>query len=412
MSTNQQNVFNALDSILNPENILSTGMSVTNNQSEGVPSGLISEIIQIPSVSQCQFGSLFVIDIKETNILLNNITLAFSTTAGVTGVTATTIALAPFVYAFSRIELVVNNIVIDSIYGNQQHIIQNQLNYNYDRDHINQAWGAYDQLSKRQTLATAANTYFVNLQCFVDQIKFPIFSSAHTLQLRIYMNNLADLVTTTGTASGTAACALTAVAICKITRLPPQLAQSKLSSLMSRPVSRFFHSTSYGLYTLQGGASNYQIVLSAIVGKVAQLTFVVRKSSEITGENFFKYQKIKDFSILNSSSINITGGVAVSSELALKHLNLYWNRSSITTETDAGATDNKQYIYNWSFSSDNLTAIESGRLLGSRQFYGNESLIINFASATTSGTNYQVDVYCLMENVLTIGGNYVTKASA
>lgn len=411
MSTNQQNVFNALDSILNPENILSTGMSVTNNQSEGVPSGLITEIIQIPSVSQCQFGSLFVIDIKETNILLNNITLAFSTTAGVTGLTgATTTALSPFVYAFSRIELVVNNIVIDSIYGNQQHIIQNQLNYNYDRDHINQAWGAYDQLSKRQTLATTANTYFVNLQCFVDQIKFPILNSSHTLQLRIYMNNLADLLTTTGTITGTAACALTAVAICKVTRLPPLLAQAKLSSLMSRPVSRFFHSTSYGLYTLQSGASNYQIVLSAIVGKVAQLTFVVRKTTELTGENSFKYQKIKDFSILNSSSINITGGVAVSSELALKHLNLYWNRSSITTETDAGATDNKQYIYNWSFSSDNLTAVESGRLLGSRQFYGNESLIINFSSATS--VNYQVDVYCLMENVLTIGGNYVSKASA
>ena len=164
MSTNQNNIYNSLDSIINPENILSNGMSITNNQSEGVPTGLISEIIQIPSVSQCQFGSLFVIDIKETNILLNNITLAFSTQAGVSGITATTIALAPFVYAFSRIELVVNNIVIDSIYGNQQHVIQNQLNYNYDRDHINQAWGAYDQLSKRQTLATAANTYFVNFQ--------------------------------------------------------------------------------------------------------------------------------------------------------------------------------------------------------------------------------------------------------
>ena len=411
MSTNQQNIFVALNSILEPEQVTSSGMSLTELQSQGVPSGLITEIIQIPSVSQCQFGSLFVIDIKETNILLSNITLAFSTTAGVTGLSgATTTALSPFVYAFSRIELVVNNIVIDSIYGNQQHIIQNQLNYNYDRDHINQAWGAYDQLSKRQTLATAANTYFVNLQCFVDQIKFPIFNSSHTLQLRIYMNNLADLVTTTGTVTGTPVCNLTAVAICKVTRLPPLLAQSKLSSLMSRPVSRFFHSTSYGLYTLQGGASNYQIVLSAIVGKVCQMTFVVRKTSELTGENSFKYQKIKDFSILNSSSINITGGVAVSSELALKHLNLYWNRSSITTETADGATNNNQYIYNWSFSSDNLTAIESGRLLGSRQFYGNESLIINFASATS--VNHQVDVYCLMEIVLTIGGNYVTNASA
>ena len=179
---------------------------------------------------------------------------------------------------------------------------------------------------------------------------------------------------------------------------------------MSRPVSRFFHSTSYGLYTLTAGASNYQIVLSAIVGKVAQLTFILRKTGELTRENSFKYQKIKDFSILNSSSINTTGGVAVSSELALKHLNLYWNRSSISSETDAGTVDNNQYIYNWSFSSDNLTAIESGRLLGSKSFQGNESLIINFSSATT--VNHILEVYCLMENVLTIGGNYVTKASA
>ena len=103
MSTNQNNIHNSLDSILNPENILSNGMSITNNQSEGVPTGLISEIIQIPSVSQCQFGSLFVIDIKETNILLSNITLAFSTQAGVTGLTGGTKSIAPFVYDFSRI---------------------------------------------------------------------------------------------------------------------------------------------------------------------------------------------------------------------------------------------------------------------------------------------------------------------
>ena len=410
MSTNQTNVFNALDSILNPENITSSGMSLTNNQSEGIPSGLISEIIQIPSVSQCQLGSLFVIDIKETNILLNNITLAFTTQAGVTGVTATTVGLAPFVYSFSRIELVVNNIVIDSLYSNFQHIIQNTLNYDHDRAHINQAWGAYDQVTKRNSLASGSNTYFVNLQCFVDQIKFPIFNSSHTLQLRIYMNNLSDILTTTGTVTGTGVCNLTCLAVCKITRLPPLLSQQKLSSLINRPVSRFFHSTSYGLYTLQSGASNYQIVLSAIVGKCAQLTFVVRKTSELTGENSFKYQKIKDFSILNSSSINITGGVAVTSELALKHLSLYWNRSSIATETADGVTNNNQYIYSWCFSSDNLTAIESGRLLGSKTFQGNESLIINFSSATT--VNYQVEVYCLMENVLTIGGNFVTKASA
>jgi hypothetical protein len=175
---------------------------------------------------------LFVIDIKETNILLSNITLAFSTTNGVSGVTATTVGLAPFVYAFSRIELVVNNIVIDSIYSSQQHIIQNQLNYDFDRVHINQSWGAYDQVTKRNTLASGANTYFVNLQCFVDQIKFPILSSAHTLQLRIYMNPLSDILTTTGTVTGTAACSLTCLAVCKITRLPPLLSQQKLSSLI------------------------------------------------------------------------------------------------------------------------------------------------------------------------------------
>jgi hypothetical protein len=224
------------------------------------------------------------------------------------------------------------------------------------------------------------------------------------------MSNLSDMLTVSGTVVGSPTCALTCVAVCKITRLPASLAQSKLSSLMNRPVSRFFHSTSYGLYTLQSGSSNFQIVLSAIVGKVAQLTFVVRKTSELTGDNSFKYQKIKDFSILNSSSINITGGVAVTTDLATKYLNLYWNRSSLTTETEYGPTNNNMYIYNWSFSSDNLTAIESGRLLGSKTFQGNESLIINFSSAIT--VPYQIDVYALMENVLTISSNSVTKASA
>jgi hypothetical protein len=103
------------------------------------------------------------------------------------------------------------------------------------------------------------------------------------------------------------------------------------------------------------------------------------------------------------------GGQQIPDSLALQYLNLYWSQSSYPNETALGLTDNKANVYCWSFSSDPVEAIASGRLLSSHQFSGQEQLLINFTASTSYA--YQVDVFAFTESMLEVASNYVKKIS-
>ena len=54
------------------------GLNLTQFQSVTAPTNVKNQIMIIPSVSMPIWGGVFNIDIKEKNILLNNITLQFN----------------------------------------------------------------------------------------------------------------------------------------------------------------------------------------------------------------------------------------------------------------------------------------------------------------------------------------------
>jgi hypothetical protein len=72
----------------------------------------------VPSSSSAAFSSFFTIDIKEKNIIMNNICLQFNLSA-VTG-SGLTGYFNPAWYFFQRIEIVQGGTIIDTIYGNSQ----------------------------------------------------------------------------------------------------------------------------------------------------------------------------------------------------------------------------------------------------------------------------------------------------
>ena len=296
------------------------------------------------------------------------------------------------------------------------------MNFDEDRLIINSGVGSYASAVQRKALSSSASSfYYVNLQTFFDQIHFPLLNDTHNVQLRIYCDNLANITCLgQGFAGNTwgsvpAGCALGSLnAICKITRMDQATANNKIMQLNKTPSHFFFHDLRIGTFNVSSGNTKSQIVLTSITGKVALMFFVVRNNDSTsgysyTGENLFQFVKIKDFSILNSSSTNIVGGQQVVDSLALQYLNLYWSASSYSNETSLGITDNKANVYCWSFSADPIDAITSGRLLSSHQFTGQEQLLINFTASTTY--NYQVDVFAFTESMLEVASNYVKKIS-
>ena len=406
-----QNVENSLDSINKPKTRYKNGLEVTASQSRGTPPGLSHEVIIIPSTNIPVYGSMFIVDIREMNVILHNITLQFNISAisGLTGTVTNNPHFAPAFWLFTRIEILQNQNVIDTIYPTQQFIAQQFLEIDEDRLFINNCCGNYSSQIHRNTMATNTSNYLVNLRTYFDEAHLPILSNSHQIQLRVYMDTLANQVNQSSLTGTPVATLNFCNAICKVTRLDTNTAASKLQALMKQPTHRFFHDVRYGLFSAASGVSSAQIVLTPIVGKVALLFFVIRDTAALSGNNFYKFKAIKDFAILNAASTNIVGGQSIPSAVALQYLNYYWCQSSYTSETALGLTDNTANVYCWSFSSDPVQAYTNGRLLGSKQFTGAEQLQINFASALTAAAN--IDVYALTESMIEIGQNYVKKLS-
>ena len=185
------------------------GLNLPANQVTNVPSGLRHEVIIIPSTSAPAFGSMFVLDVKERNIIVDNLTLQFnvSAIAGRTGDATNYPRFNPAFYWMSRIELLINSQVLNTHYPSEQFIINQFLSKDEDRTFVNTMSGNYSSGVHRRTLSsTAGSNYFVQLKTIFDVAHLPILTDAHQVQLRIYMNNLSDVVALsggTGTATAT-----------------------------------------------------------------------------------------------------------------------------------------------------------------------------------------------------------------
>ena len=171
------------------------------------------------------------------------------------------------------------------------------------------------------------------------------------------------------------------------------------------PTSPFhsrFTELRYGTFTINSGTSSSNIVLTPIVGRVAFLMFIVRNSANLNGSNYWNFQSVKDWAILDAASTNITGGVQITHKDATLLLNKDNTVSSFCTEANAS-------VYIYAFSGNIPDVIHSGRSLGYHYFQGNEQILINFSSQLSA--NVQVDVYAYCDAAVEQSSHFVKKIS-
>ena len=414
--SSSQSYENSQNTMLAPRIKHRSGFHLSQSQSVAVPSALKHEILIIPSTNTPSWGSMFICDIREKNIKLHNITLQFNVSAisGLTGTATSYPNYNPAFCWFNRIEILQNSNVIDTIYPEEQFILNQFSQIDEDRLYINNGAGNYSSIVQRNTLATSVNNYYVNLKTYFDQCHMPLLSNSSDVQLRIYMDTAVNQInqsTLTGTPVSTInSCNV----ICKITRMDQATATNTLATVSKTPIHHLYHDLRYGAFTVLNSAASTsltsQIVLTPIVGKVAMLWFVVRPTASVSQAGQLKFTPITSFSLLDGGGSNIVGGQDIQSSLALHYLNLYWCQSSYTQETALGLTDNGANVYCWAFSSDPIRALSTGQLLGSKQFGGSEQLKIAFNSGTQTG-NFSISVYALCESAIEQSAGYIKKLS-
>ena len=388
------------------------GHNVAQSQHINVPH-MKHESIIIPSTSAPSWGGYFVIDFRERNCVLHDLILQFNASAltGYTGTNATSPRYTPAYFWFSRIELVQNNNVIDTIYANQQFLMNQLFNFDEQRNLINLGCGAYNNTTQRATLAATANAYYVDLWNYFQQGHLPILSQKDDLQVRIYMDTLANNAVT-GTATLTASPISTINScnlIAKVTRLHSSDISNRLKSIQSRPEHYKFNELRFGTFAINSGVSQTSIVLTPLTGHCNYLFFTVRPTASVTGEGYYNYTAITNFAILDGTSTNIVGGQAIPSAMGLLYLGRDWSKSSYLSETALSTTNNGANVYIWSFSASCVETAETGVDINTYRFTGNEQLQITFTGSLAAGVT--VDVYAHMASLVEVSHNAVKKIS-
>ena len=384
------------------------GLNIPASQDTHVPHHLKHEIVVVPSTSAPAWGSYFVFDFKEKALTLHKIAIQFNVSA-ITGFTSSaTPSDARYTTAygwFNRIEIVQNNQVIDTIYPDSQFLLNNLFHFDEDRSYINNAAGNYASVTQRALLATTASNYYIDLWTYFNQAHPDLLYPKDDIQLRVYLDSFLNNFAGSGT--GTPVSKINfANLLCSVTRLNSDINSSKLFHLSKQVHHHKFNETRYATYALNNTGTQYTVVLNAIVGKVSFLLFVIRPQTAV-GDDWLKFSALSQFSILDSTSTNITGGQPVLSELALGLYAKEFAKSSYLSETARGITNNNAYAYFYSFGADAEDTISSGRTYNHWDFQGNEQLQIQFAS--TPSAAFTVDVYAYVNSVLEISPSYVKK---
>lgn len=415
MSSNVQ-TDNSLAS-LKPRNT-STRLNLTQTQfdAKGM-SGIRPDLIFLASNTIPAWGSQFNIDIKNYNNLLHNITLCFNLPAitGRTGDATSYPNYVPANFFVTKIEIKQNNQTVDTLLPPVQHFLTQTQMDDEDRSLINSLQGAYNSAAQRNTMSTVAGqNYYLPLRSFFDVINPPLLSDAHMVTLVVTMASLVDVICVSG-GTGTAVSVINScTAILKVTKIDPIIGQMRLMNMIKTPEHSFFHTTKTTSMAIASGSTTATLTLNT-TGKIAHIWFTVRPVSGLTQTGIYTYLPISSMSMTDNSQFNITSGGTLSSQVLLALLGSGYNRSSYTSEIAGNANvfglinNNGSYAYGYSFSTNISKALSLGLCLGSKQFTGQETLTVNFASAL--GATSQLDVYFLVESCIEQSGGYVKSCA-
>ena len=382
------------------------------------PSGLKNEYVVIPSQSAPSFGSQFSILLNQTNVFLHDIVLDFNVGAVATTTTGGTFIsntprLSPAPFWIQKVEIRMGSSVIETLYDLDifEHV-QLWSEDEKNRIFLNDAMGLYSSAVDRYTLSNTTSDWYVPLKCFVNSTHIPILSLGHQITLNVYMSPLANVLTTDlsgGTITSTSCNINSCAAICRLTRMTPELANASNTMLMKSPTTYLFSDVKYQSFVAQSGITQFTGILANITGKVQALYFVVRNTATgLVGDNAFQFTPISQFEIRDSGSTNIVGGSPIRSTFNQAIQSAAWLRTFYLNDSYTGVSNS--YVYVYSFAISPLEDINVGRSSGgSRVFSGVESLLLTFPSALTQ--SYQIDCFAYLASGVCLTASTATKVN-
>jgi hypothetical protein len=374
----------------------STQLNLSQNQSVSIPAGLKHEFVVVASQSAPSWGSNFIVRLTEKGFI-HECVLAFNVNAisGYTdpsGITVTNqvprLNSTPF--WIQKIDICQSSEVIQTIYPDAAFLRQQLFTKEDDRLPENASQGIYSSTSNRRTMSIANSNWYLPLKTVFNESLLPILTEQQSVEIRIWLNPLANLVTTTGLTVTTLQAQINSCsAIVKMTKLPaPELAK-EIQAFQTKPKHYRFFESRYVNGTAQAGTSSYSLPLTNIVGKVANIFFIVRPTASMSQDNVFSYTDIASFAILDGGSTNIVGGQDITSLYNRTVQSKHWNRSFYLMDAFNGTSN--AYVFQYSFSLTPFDSINNGKSQSFRQFQGTEILKINFNSALAS--TYDITCY-------------------
>ena len=361
------------------------------------------EVISVVSSSQPAWGTSFIIDVRENNVLVLENTLAF-TLSTLTCVGQANAAYIPIQFHVDHIDVISNGSILSTIYPETQFLQQNLYFRDEDRLLSNLGSGIYSNPTALATLADNQNTYYFNLFDYMKSADgYPLLSASHAHQLRVFMKPMSECVfNTTGAYSGNiVSCNL----LQRVVRLREAEADHLRREMVMHKLTHKHCDVKRQIYSVPAGQLSVTIPLQSFVDNVSVLQFMVRNAAP-TGTNCYTFLPIKDFEIRNSAGSNVVGGVVIPQRQNLYVMGNKYFRSSYLAETEFGSTNNNAYVYTYSWAHSPEHAVLWGQFDGHYRFTGSETLVINFNAATVAS---QVDIhaYCQAGTVQSSSG--ITK---
>lgn len=348
-------------------------------------------------------------DIKLKNFKFHELILGFLLPAvdGISGGSANGFYTPPDFFV-QRIELTFNGNVMQNLYPSANHILSNLMVPDEQRAIIN-SFSNYKSTANRITRSASSNWYYIKLRSLFNETMLPIINNGHEFSLRIFMNSASDCVNINGNTTGSPICnILNGQLIARCTHVGTQEINEYNKLLIQKPISYLYHDYKIATFQIASGVNNTLLTLSPISGLTTMLFFTIRPTASLTKDNAFNYTKIKDFSLLDSGGSNIVGGSPISSVLSLTGLSKWWVASSFLAEAYEGTANN--FVYIWSWSSNTVESLSSGKTLGGRNMTGFEQLAITFD--TTTSASLTLELFAMQSNALVQSISNVTKQTA
>lgn len=388
----------------------STQLNLNASQAVSIPAGLKHEFVVVASQSAPAWGSNFIVRLTERGFI-HEVVLAFNVNlvSGYTGTGTNTPRFSPTPFWIQRIDIVQQGEILQTIMPDSAFLRQQLFTKEDDRLPESASQGIYSSAANRYNMSIANSTWYLPLKTVFNESMLPILTEQQSVEIRVWLNPLANLITTTGlTVTALAANINSCSAIVKITKLPPDQLAKEIQAFQMKPKHYRFFESRYISGTAQSGVSSFTLPLTNIVGKVSNIFFIVRPTASMTLDNVFSYTDIASFSITDSGGSNIVGGIDITSLYNRTVQAKSWNRSFYLMDALTGVSN--AYVFQYSWSLQPFDSINNGKANTFRQMTGTENLKINFSSAL--GATYDITFFAMTQSLIEQSKNGVRRIYA